>query len=126
MRASPPIGHARAPAHAAPDNPAPCPPPLPHTPPAPASPTNLTPPPALASDFAREHLTPHAARWDERSEFPIHTFKRAAELGFGGLYTPEEFGGAALSRSGAVRRGSWVPVVEGVAKHAGGEGCSLR
>jgi len=56
---------------------------------------------ALASAFAREHLTPRAARWDAKSEFPVDTFRRAAELGFGGVYSPEAVGGAGLSRAGA-------------------------
>jgi hypothetical protein len=61
------------------------------------------PPSGLASAFAAEHLAPHAARWDRESCFPVDAFRRAAELGFGGLYTPEELGGAGLSRAdGAV------------------------
>lgn len=79
--------------------PARLPPPPPHT----STPSSLaTPslPSDLAADFAREHLAPHAAAWDEKSHFPIDALKRAAELGFGGVYTPEEFGGAGLSRAG--------------------------
>lgn len=58
---------------------------------------------ALASEFAKEHLAPHSARWDEESEFPVEVLRRAAGLGFAGLYTPEQYGGTGLSRAdGAV------------------------
>ena len=51
-----------------------------------------------AQRFAQEHLRPHAARWDEAHEFPRETIKRAAELGFAGIYVREDFGGSGLSR----------------------------
>jgi alkylation response protein AidB-like acyl-CoA dehydrogenase len=51
-----------------------------------------------ARDFARGELAPHAAEWDARSEFPIETIRRAGELGFCGIYTPEALGGLGLSR----------------------------
>ncbi|MQR00412.1 acyl-CoA dehydrogenase family protein [Glaciimonas soli] len=51
-----------------------------------------------ARDFAIGELMPHAARWDAEGFFPVNVIKRAAELGFCGLYSPEEFGGLGLSR----------------------------
>lgn len=73
------------------------------------SPSNVHPPQhhppstALAASFAADHLAPNSKKWDEHSHFPIDVLRRAAELGFGGLYTPEALGGAGLSRSdGAV------------------------
>ncbi|GBF99969.1 hypothetical protein Rsub_12662 [Raphidocelis subcapitata] len=58
---------------------------------------------ALASDFARGRLEPHAAGWDARGEFPVAALREAAGLGFGGVYTPEDLGGSGLSRAdGAV------------------------
>ncbi|MGL4714826.1 MAG: acyl-CoA dehydrogenase family protein, partial [Aeromonas sp.] len=51
-----------------------------------------------AAAFADDALKPHAARWDKEHEFPIPTIKQAAELGFCGLYTPEQFGGLGLPR----------------------------
>ncbi|WP_158047292.1 isobutyryl-CoA dehydrogenase [Skermanella pratensis] len=51
-----------------------------------------------ARGFAAEHMAPHAAEWDEHQIFPTETLRRAAELGFAGIYCREEFGGSGLSR----------------------------
>ncbi|MCY4565865.1 MAG: acyl-CoA dehydrogenase family protein [Gammaproteobacteria bacterium] len=51
-----------------------------------------------ARQFADNELAPHAARWDEHQEFPRAAIAAAGELGFCGLYTPEEAGGLGLSR----------------------------
>ncbi|OWY40657.1 acyl-CoA dehydrogenase [Xenophilus sp. AP218F] len=51
-----------------------------------------------ARDFAASELAPHAARWDEEEHFPVDVIRRAGEMGFLGLYTPERFGGLGLSR----------------------------
>ena len=51
-----------------------------------------------ASQFAREVLQPNAARWDKEHHFPVDEIRQAGELGFCGLYTPEEEGGLGLSR----------------------------
>ena len=51
-----------------------------------------------ARNFARGELAPHAAHWDEAAEFPITTIRRAGEIGFCGIYTPESLGGLGLSR----------------------------
>ncbi|MFG1422672.1 acyl-CoA dehydrogenase family protein [Roseixanthobacter liquoris] len=53
---------------------------------------------AMAQDFAREEIAPHALAWDEAEHFPIPTLKAAAALGMGGIYVREEFGGSGLSR----------------------------
>jgi alkylation response protein AidB-like acyl-CoA dehydrogenase len=51
-----------------------------------------------ARAFAAGEMAPHAARWDEESHFPLDVIAKAGELGFCGLYTPEEHGGLGLSR----------------------------
>ena len=51
-----------------------------------------------ARQFAESELAPHAAKWDREHIFPKDTIKVAGELGFCGLYTPEEAGGLGLSR----------------------------
>jgi len=51
-----------------------------------------------ARAFAREEWLPHAAGWDERGEFPVAALRRAAELGFAGIYVGDEFGGSGLGR----------------------------
>ncbi len=51
-----------------------------------------------AQAFAREEWLPQAPGWDERSEFPVAALRRAAELGFAGIYVGDEFGGSGLGR----------------------------
>jgi alkylation response protein AidB-like acyl-CoA dehydrogenase len=53
---------------------------------------------AVARSFAREHMMPFAREWDEREIFPLDTLRKAAALGFGGIYVQEDVGGSALSR----------------------------
>ncbi|OZG69781.1 acyl-CoA dehydrogenase [Hahella sp. CCB-MM4] len=52
----------------------------------------------MAKAFAKNELAPFAAEWDQNHIFPIDTIRKAGELGFCGLYTPEESGGLGLSR----------------------------
>ncbi|XOV77729.1 MAG: acyl-CoA dehydrogenase family protein [Aestuariibacter sp.] len=51
-----------------------------------------------AKQFADQELAPHAAKWDKEHYFPKEVIQKAGELGFCGLYTPEEAGGLGLSR----------------------------
>ncbi|WP_319773327.1 isobutyryl-CoA dehydrogenase [Breoghania sp.] len=52
----------------------------------------------MAGDFAREEMEPHAREWDEKSIFPVETLRKAAALGFGGIYVGEDVGGSGLGR----------------------------
>lgn len=51
-----------------------------------------------ARAFAREEWLTRAPGWDERQEFPVEALRRAAALGFAGIYVGEEFGGSGLGR----------------------------
>ncbi len=51
-----------------------------------------------ARAFAEAELAPHSARWDEEAIFPVETLRKAAELGFAGLYVKDDVGGSALTR----------------------------
>ncbi|GAA2991393.1 acyl-CoA dehydrogenase family protein [Actinokineospora diospyrosa] len=53
---------------------------------------------ATAADFAAEHLAPHAVEWDQAKHFPVDVLRKAAQLGLGGLYLPEDVGGCELGR----------------------------
>jgi alkylation response protein AidB-like acyl-CoA dehydrogenase len=53
---------------------------------------------AAAEAFAAAELAPHSARWDAEGIFPVDTLRKAAALGFAGLYVAEDIGGAGLSR----------------------------
>ena len=52
----------------------------------------------MAQKFTAEEITPYAAEWDEDHFFPRDTIKKAAELGFGGIYVSEKSGGIGLGR----------------------------
>jgi hypothetical protein len=52
----------------------------------------------LAKQFSDAELLPNAAKWDEKHIFPKDVMQKAGELGFCGLYSPEEVGGMGLSR----------------------------
>ena len=49
---------------------------------------------ALARDFVRAEVEPHAADWDREHHFPRELFGKLAELGLMGVCVQEEYGGA--------------------------------
>ncbi|TNV78618.1 hypothetical protein FGO68_gene784 [Halteria grandinella] len=51
-----------------------------------------------AYEFAEQELAPNAAEWDENKHFPLDVYKKAAELGFAGIYVSEKYGGCGLGR----------------------------
>ena len=53
---------------------------------------------ATARDFAATEMMPQARQWDEEEIFPVETLRKAAALGFGGIYVKEDVGGSALDR----------------------------
>jgi len=52
----------------------------------------------MAKNFAASELAPNSAKWDEEKFLDRSVFAKAAELGFMGMYSSEEYGGTALSR----------------------------
>ena len=53
---------------------------------------------SLAKQFADNELKPHAAKWDQEAIFPMETFKKFGELGFGAMFVRDDVGGTGLSR----------------------------
>ncbi|HYD31281.1 MAG TPA: isobutyryl-CoA dehydrogenase [Azospirillaceae bacterium] len=51
-----------------------------------------------ARAFATEEMAPHAAHWDEEGIFPVPVLRKAAELGFAGIYVRDDVGGSGLGR----------------------------
>jgi alkylation response protein AidB-like acyl-CoA dehydrogenase len=51
-----------------------------------------------ARAFSEGVLAPNAAEWDETAHFPVAELKQAGELGFMGMYTPEDAGGLGMTR----------------------------
>src|SRR3546814_9266624 len=52
----------------------------------------------VARTFAATEMAPHAAEWDDRCLFPVETLRKAAALGFAGIYCGEDQGGSGLTR----------------------------
>ncbi|XP_034460027.1 isobutyryl-CoA dehydrogenase, mitochondrial [Hippoglossus hippoglossus] len=52
----------------------------------------------VAFDFAANEMAPHMAEWDQKEIFPVETMRKAAQLGFGGIYVQPDVGGSGLSR----------------------------
>ena len=52
----------------------------------------------MAYDFAKTEFEPYAAEWDKTKHFPMDSYKKAAEQGFGAIYVSEENGGCGLGR----------------------------
>ncbi|RXN07973.1 isobutyryl- mitochondrial [Labeo rohita] len=52
----------------------------------------------VAFDFAANEMAPHMAEWDQKEIFPVDAMRKAAQLGFGGIYVNPDVGGSGLSR----------------------------
>src|SRR3974390_2246142 len=51
-----------------------------------------------AREFAQKEMMPRARAWDEDEIFPVEALRKAAALGFGGIYVKEDVGGSPLTR----------------------------
>jgi len=51
-----------------------------------------------ARAFAEKEMAPFAGKWDADHHFPVEVFRKAGEMGFMGMYTPESAGGFGMSR----------------------------
>lgn len=71
----------------------------------------------LARKFAQKELAPLAAERDEKEEFSRETFNHMAEIGFAGLFSPEEYGGTNLGFVGSV--GIFLEIAKACASSAG-------
>ena len=52
----------------------------------------------MARVFASNVFASNAAEWDQKQIFPIDALRQAGEMGFCGIYCPEDIGGLGLSR----------------------------
>lgn len=51
---------------------------------------------SVARDFAENEIKPIAAHLDRRAEFPVELLQNMSELGFMGIYVPEQYGGSGM------------------------------
>lgn len=52
----------------------------------------------MAHAFGQEHIAPHARAWEAQGTIPKDLWPKVAELGLGGIYVSEDWGGSGLSR----------------------------
>ncbi|HET7411512.1 MAG TPA: acyl-CoA dehydrogenase family protein [Pararhizobium sp.] len=52
----------------------------------------------MARDFGQERIAPNAHAWEKEGAIPREVLQEAGALGIGGMFVPEEMGGAGLSR----------------------------
>ncbi|WIY24444.1 acyl-CoA dehydrogenase family protein [Parasedimentitalea psychrophila] len=52
----------------------------------------------MAFAFGQEQIAPHAQQWEAEGTMPRALWPQIGELGFGGLYVSDEYGGSGLSR----------------------------
>jgi len=74
---------------------------------------------ALAREFARDEIEPHAAEWDREHGFPPALLERLGEVGLMGVCVPEEHGG------GGADFLSYVLVLEELSRADAGVGVTV-
>ncbi len=52
----------------------------------------------MAFAFGQDHIAPHARAWETAGTIPRDLWPKVAELGLGGIYVSEDYGGSGLSR----------------------------
>ena len=52
----------------------------------------------MAYAFGQDNIAPHAQTWEAQGTMPKELWPQIGELGFGGLYVSEEYGGSGLTR----------------------------
>ncbi|MBW6506652.1 MAG: acyl-CoA dehydrogenase family protein [Rhodobacteraceae bacterium] len=52
----------------------------------------------MAYAFGQEHIAPFARQWEAEGTIPKTLWAKVAELGLGGIYVAEEYGGSGLTR----------------------------
>lgn len=52
----------------------------------------------MVRDFATANIAPNAVEWDQAKHFPVDVLAQAGELGMGGIYVRDDFGGSGMSR----------------------------
>ncbi|WP_162653397.1 acyl-CoA dehydrogenase family protein [Lentilitoribacter sp. Alg239-R112] len=52
----------------------------------------------MSKAFSQEQIAPFASEWEQQGTIPRSLLQQAGELGLGGIYVTEEFGGSGLKR----------------------------
>lgn len=70
-----------------------------------------------ARKFSQKELEPKAAEWDDAEELPREVFHKLAEMGFAGMFSPEEYGGTEIGFVGSV--GVFLEIAKACTSSAG-------
>ena len=52
----------------------------------------------MAYEFGQKQIAPNALAWEKDGTIPKELWKQAGELGLGGIYVSEKYGGSGLNR----------------------------
>ena len=52
----------------------------------------------MAYEFGQKQIAPNALAWEKDGTIPKELWKHAGELGLGGIYVSEKYGGSGLNR----------------------------
>ena len=63
-----------------------------------------------AKEFAEQFIRPHIMEWDESQHFPADVLHKAGEMGFMGIFIPEEYGGSGLGYH------EYIAIIEEISK----------
>ena len=63
-----------------------------------------------AKEFAEQYIRPHIMEWDESQYFPADVLHKAGEMGFMGIFIPEEYGGSGLGYH------EYISIIEEISK----------
>lgn len=63
-----------------------------------------------AREFAEQYVKPFVMEWDESQYFPADVLHKAGEMGFMGIFIPEEYGGSGLGYH------EYVAIIEEISK----------
>tara|TARA_B110001452_G_C15195498_1_gene414974 strand:+ start:285 stop:1424 length:1140 start_codon:yes stop_codon:yes gene_type:complete len=63
-----------------------------------------------AKEFAEQFIRPHVMEWDESQHFPADVLHKAGEMGFMGVFIPEEYGGSGLGYH------EYIAIIEEISK----------
>ena len=72
-----------------------------------------------AKDFAEQYIRPNIMKWDESQYFPREILEKAGEMGFMGIFIPEEYGGSGLGYH------EYVSIIEEISKVDASIGLSI-
>ena len=63
-----------------------------------------------SKEFAEQYIRPHIMEWDESQFFPADVLHKAGEMGFMGVFIPEQYGGSGFGYH------EYIAIIEEISK----------